>query len=422
MRMVGVLTLALATLAGGDLLAGDAAAPPQPAPAPPQQAPAPQPPAVVPPVPTPAPVPAPVPVPVPAPKVVPPPVPAPAQPPAPAPQPVPAPVPLPVPPPQPVAIPPSPSTAPGVRIWPDPMFTHWPAIAYGDEQRHVAFCLPVQKAGVAGAIGWAGQKPAPFTLPANTDSVSGLLFLPATIGTHQALATIGDHPWPLRLRVVDAREPWPMVRLANGFPVDEQGVPVVLQDRKRNAQDERRFRLLDQGRARPAGKAWLLGDALEALGGDAWAGLDAERKPAGDERYPQHAVLVALAGLTAATAPRTIVWCPGNQVLYGGAWAEEEERLMGAVASRCERLDIGPLLVLALPPLPVEEELQRTAGKRRELLTSCATHQGWVVVDLAAAAGDAAQANRYADQVFTRYPQGEAQKRMRELLKDVLAR
>lgn len=321
-----------------------------------------------------------------------------------------------------IVIPPSPSTAPGVRIWPDPTFTHWPAIAYGDERRHVAFALPVQKAGITGTIGWAGQAPAPITLPADTDAVSGLLFLPTTIGVHLASVTLADQTWAIPLRVVDAREPWPMVKLVNGFPVDAQGVAVVLQDRKRIAEDERRFRLLDQGRPRPTGKAWLIGDPLEAMGAEAWTGLDAERKAIHDERYPQHAALVALASLSTTNAPRTIIWCPGNQVLYGGAWVEEEERLMGAVASRCEHLDLAPLLVLALPPLPVETALAATARQRRDLLTRCATHQGWVVVDLADAAGKAEDANRYADQVFTRYPLGKAQERMRILLKDVLER
>lgn len=321
-------------------------------------------------------------------------------------------------------MPPSPSTAPGKRIWPDPVFTHWPAIAYGDElNRHVAFSLPVQKAGVAGSIHWAGQPPAAITLPAQTDAVSGLLFLPVNAGDFCAEVMLGDKKWKVLLRVVSAHDPWPIARLTNGFPVDEKGLPVVLLDRKRQAEDERRFWLLDQSQPRPQGKPWLVGDPLAAMGDDAWSGLEAERRPAFDERYPQHAVMVALAGLPAGpTAPRSIVWCPGNQVLYGGAWAEEEERLMGALVSRCEHLKIGPRLIVALPPMPMEENLAKLATQRRELLARCATHQGWVVTDLGSAAGDPLVANRWADHVYTRYPQGAAQKRMRKALAEALER
>src|SRR4051812_7098583 len=66
------------------------------------------------------------------------------------------------------AIPPSPSTATGERIWPDPHFTHWPAIMYGDEQRNASFELPVRKAGVTGSVGWTGGDMLPFALPADT--------------------------------------------------------------------------------------------------------------------------------------------------------------------------------------------------------------------------------------------------------------
>ena len=63
----------------------------------------------------------------------------------------------------PTAIPPSPSTVPGVRIWPAPVFTHWPAIVYPDEERNVAFALPVRTPGASGSIGWEGSQPLPFT-------------------------------------------------------------------------------------------------------------------------------------------------------------------------------------------------------------------------------------------------------------------
>ena len=137
------------------------------------------------------------------------------------------------------AIPPSPSTAPGVRIWPDPKFTHWPVVAYREEVRNVAFALPVKRAGATGTIGWAGQEPMPFTLPTSADSISGLLPLPAEIGVFQAQVALNKGNFPISLRIADAREAWPLARLENGFPVDAQGQAVVLQDRRRGSREER---------------------------------------------------------------------------------------------------------------------------------------------------------------------------------------
>jgi hypothetical protein len=325
-------------------------------------------------------------------------------------------------------VPPSPSKAPGVRIWPDPQFTHWPTIVYRDESRNVAFALPIKKPGIAGTIGWATGTPMPFTLPSDADSISGLLPLPTALGAHQATVVIESASFPIDLRVVDAREAWPLVRLSNGFPVDQDGKAVVLQDRRRGTREERVWSLLDGGGTRPDGRAVVVGDPLEAMGSRVTTGLEADLRVAGDERYPHHAVLIALAGILGDHAtgsspwPRTIVWCPGNQTLLGGAWSPEEERVLGAVRTRCERLEIAPRLVLALPPLPVEAHLQARAAERRDLLLRSANRLGWVVVDLARAAGAPDEANRVAPQVFTTYPLGAAQERMRSALREALAR
>ena len=325
-------------------------------------------------------------------------------------------------------VPPSPSTAPGIRIWPDPRFTHWPPIVYRDEPRNVAFALPVKKPGVAGTIGWEGQTPSPITLPTNAESIGGLLFLPGTIGDHRATVAIASGSFPIVLRVCDAREAWPMTALKQGFPVDADGRAVVLQDRRRGTREERVWSLLDGGEVRPSGRAVLVGDALEALGSRVWDGLDADARPASDERFPHHAVLVNLAALLGEGSgeprqrlPRTIVWSPGNQSLHGGAWSAEEERVLGLLRTRCERLGVMPRLILALPPLPVEAHLQARAAERRELLLRSANRLGWVVVDLARAAGAPEEANRVAPQVFTTYPLAPAQERMRAALKDALA-
>jgi hypothetical protein len=326
-------------------------------------------------------------------------------------------------------VPPSPSSAPGIRIWPDPRFTHWPPVVYRDEPRNVAFALPVKKGGAAGTIAWEGQTPLPFTLPNDAESISGLLPLPSTIGDHRATVAIESGSFPIVLRLCDAREAWPITALNNGFPVDAEGRAVALQDRRRGTREERVWSFLDAGEVRPAGRAILVGDALEALGSRVWDGLDADARPASDERYPHHAVLVTLAAILGEGSgeprqrlPRTIVWSPGNQTLHGGAWTAEEERVLGVLRTRCERLGVMPRLILALPPLPVEEHLQTRAAERRDLLLRSANRLGWVVVDLARAAGAPEEANRVAPQVFTTYPLAPAQERMRAALREALTR
>lgn len=326
-------------------------------------------------------------------------------------------------------VPPSPSTAPGIRIWPDPRFTVWPPIVYRDEARNVAFALPVKKPGVAGTISWDGQTPLPITLPTDAESIGGLLPLPSTIGEHRAIVAIDGGSFPIVLRICDAREAWPITGLSNGRPVDAEGRAVVLQDRRRGTREERVWSFLDAGEVRPGGRALLIGDGLEALGSRMWDGLDADTRVATDERYPHHAVLVGLAtilgegtGEPRQRLPRTIVWSPGNQTLHGGDWTAEEERVLGLVRTRCERLGVMPRLVLALPPLPVEAHLQARAVERRDLLLRSANRLGWVVVDLARAAGTPEEANRVAPQVFTTYPLAAAQERMRAALREALTR
>lgn len=344
-------------------------------------------------------------------------------------------------------LPPSPASHPGLRILPAPAFTHWPAIAYPDETRNAAFAIPfanplvdakaarpvryagpVPRAGAAGAIGWAGRTVLPFHLPVAGEGTSGLIDLVLEPGTWTArLALDGLEDRALPLRIADAREPWPCAALRDGYPVDAAGVPVVLLDRRRQADQERKLALLRQDPPRGEDRAVLVGDPLAAFGEDAWQGLDALARPAADQRFPEHAALVALAQALnpvpaggAALRPRTIVWSPGNQVLAGGAWSPEEERLLAALRSRCEALALRPRLVLALPPLPVDGREQ--AEERRDLLRRSANQLGWVVLDLARAAGDPEQANRLGEQVFATYPVGAARERMRAALASELAR
>ncbi len=321
-------------------------------------------------------------------------------------------------------VPPSPSTVPGVRIWPDPAFTHWPAIAYADEQRNVAFSLPVRQPGAAGTIGWAGEKPLPFTLPTDLERISGLLPLPIAPDSHQAELTIAGVKVPgrLALRVVDAREPWPQAALSEGFPVDAKGVPVVLLDRRRDANQERKWALLSSlQKPRPIGKALFLGDPLAALGVSALDGLEMRQRIALDERQPVHAQLTALAldltsweGQPLTAGPRTIFWSPGNQALLANTWTQEEERFLGVVRTRLEALNAFPRLVLVLPPAPIDdrEPAKALAIERRDLLRRAASWQGWVVLDVERVAGPAEESYRVADGVFATGPVNEARARL----------
>jgi hypothetical protein len=109
-------------------------------------------------------------------------------------------------------------------------------------------------------------------------------------------------------------------------------------------------------------------------------------------------------------------------VLFGGAWSPEEERILGVIRTRCERLGVMPRLILALPPWPLDQRLRDQAKERREVLVHSATRLSWAVIDLARAAGEPEEANKVAPEVFTRYPLGEAQMRMRRALKDALER
>lgn len=319
------------------------------------------------------------------------------------------------------AVPPSPSTAPGVRIWSPPRFTHWPALIYADEERNLSFELPVERAGVLGSVGWDGRPALPITLPGDTDRVSGLMPVPAGLGVHTAAITIGSAVTRLPLRLADVRQPWPLAALRDGFPVDGDGVPTILVDRRRDPASERQWNLFDAGLPRATGGPLLVGDPLADLGGDAWQGLTAETRIAVDARHPQHAVMVALATLP-TPLPRTLIWSPGNGALFGGAWTPEEERLLGAIRSRCAALGALPRLVLLLPPVPLDPELQEQARTRRDLLARSAGFQGWTVVDLDAIAGAGEAANRVADGLFTRHPIGEARARITAAIAEELRR
>jgi hypothetical protein len=319
-------------------------------------------------------------------------------------------------------MPPSPSTAPGIRIWPAPAFTHWPPIAYPDERRNAAVGLPVRTPGARGAWRWDGQPPIELRLPDDAEATSGLVDLSLAPGRRELVVELPEGATRLALRVEPgAVASWPISGLAGGFPVDEAGVPVVLLASRPQPARERTWALLRPDLPRPAGRALLVGDPLAAFGGDAWAGLDAETRPATDPARPHHAVIAALAALP-TPLPRTLLWCPGNGALARGEADPEEARLLGLLRERFTALGAAPLLVLALPPRPLGERLAAADATRRDELQREADRTGWRVIDLARSAGPPEDANRVGDNAFAPYPVGEAQARMRETLRGILAR
>lgn len=335
--------------------------------------------------------------------------------------------------PQSSAIPPSPSTVSGERIWPAPAFTHWPAVVYADEERNVAFALPVRNPGAVGSIGWQGEKALPFTLPTDLERISGLLPLPTALGAYRADLTIGGAaPVPLALVVADAAAPWPIVALREGFPINAAGVPVVLLDHRRDANQERKWALVSAlQKPRPTGASVVVGDLLSGLGQSAFTGLDARVIEAVDDRSPWHAQLVALARDMASwvpeplvKGPRTIMWSPGNRALLHNTWTPEEERFFGVVRTRCEVLGIFPRLVLVLPPAPIDdrEPARVLAAERREQLRRTAANQGWLVLDVERSAGSADEAFKIGEQVFAEGPVGAARERLAGALRTELAR
>jgi hypothetical protein len=107
--------------------------------------------------------------------------------------------------------------------------------------------------------------------------------------------------------------------------------------------------------------------------------------------------------------------------LFGGAWSVEEERIFGVLRTRCEGLGAMPTMILVLPPTPVNQELAEQAKARREQLTRSAVSSSWIVIDCDLAAGPPEKANQVGERTYTRYPNGEAQARIRKALADALS-
>ncbi len=126
--------------------------------------------------------------------------------------------------------------------------------------------------------------------------------------------------------------------------------------------------------------------------------------------------------------PRTIVWCPGNQALFGAGWSPEEERVLAVLRRRLEALGYMPRLILVAPPIPLDEALGQQARERRDLLISSATAQGWArssTLPRKWQDSATASANRVQDGLFTtRYlDRGGRQDKLAQVdLRDEMAR
>lgn len=329
-------------------------------------------------------------------------------------------------------VPPSPSQASAERIWPDPHLTHWPPLIYDDESRNAALTLPIREAGVAGWWGWQNGPRIPFTLPqqAMGDQTAGLIGIPQEVGRHQGQVVIADHSWPLALRVIDVdSKPWPHQGLENGFPVDAEGVPVVVRLRRQYGQGDRRWIAL-RGRP-PAGQgpALFIGDPLLSLGRGVIDPVtqadDQEALPSlvthfVDSAHPSAAGLVAWAQWQ-HLEPRLVVWSPGNRCLESRLWTAEELRFMEAINQSVTAAGYQPRAVLLLPPLPVEQALRERAHGRLQALRYHATRHGWEVLDGEAIAGRQGQGAELSPGLYLRYPHGAAQDALREKLESILS-
>lgn len=351
-----------------------------------------------------------------------------------------------------IPVPPSPGDPeahPGDRIWDPPRFTHYPLVVYEGEERNLAFHVPIPPdrardrtagldrsdgayhnpfgwlGGDRGSIAWRGGETLPVELPVDPEleRVSGLLDLPARPGRHVAELQLGEGRAELSLRMVSVRGVWPHHRLVDGFPVDRDGVPVVLYDRRRDPDAERQWAALRSALPRPEGRPIVVGDPLAAPDGDSWAGLEelADLRPIDADRYPHHGLALALARLP-DPLPRTIVWSPGNSPIHARVWSSEEERILGALRHRLEHLGAMPRLVLVLPPLPSEAHLVAEAEERRALLKRSAQFLGWEVIDAARIAGDPKRANRAAEGIYARHPMGVPRERLRDAVRSALER
>ncbi|TVR08473.1 MAG: hypothetical protein EA401_13850 [Planctomycetota bacterium] len=319
-------------------------------------------------------------------------------------------------------VPPSPSTASGERIWPDPGLSHWPAIMYRGESRNASLRIPLRQPGASGAMGW-NDALVPFQLPRTgaSDAVSGLIPIPGDLGLHQGVVEIGSQQWPLRLHIVSATDrQWPHADLHQGFPVDADGMPLVVRLSPDAGRDDRRWSFLRPSLPRPEGRPLLIGDPLKAMGRGLWDDDDpAWQSHSYQGPWAHHAALLALAQLP-DQLPRTLVWSPGNAAIEQHRWNQEELRFLEVVNQRFAARQVMPRRILLLPPLPVAEHLHPSAQERRRALRQHATNHGWRVLDAERMSGGTPQAQRWATGAYTRYPVGEAQKRIRAALLDVL--
>ena len=312
-------------------------------------------------------------------------------------------------------VPPSPAEAPGIKIWPVPAFTVWPAVIHPGEVRHGVVTLPVRIAGGRTDLLWEGRTvsvPFPcadgWTLgkePPGTPTVGALVELPATPGVFTATVATGKAD----LRVVRAGDTWPQSNLRDGLAVDDGGTPIVILAPRHDDVAERRFRLLNDRAQRPAGPPILLGDDLDGALAELPGVCVIARR---DHRGASHPALVAAAhAFTNLPPARSLCWSPGPVIFTAPA---EEDRVLDAIGTHFRALGQAPDRILLLP----EGRPGHQDEPRRQELAQAAAARGWKVVTVEHFAGT--NANRLADGVWAAGPTGEARLRLRQGLAALL--
>ncbi|MFW5845920.1 MAG: hypothetical protein ACOCXJ_06820, partial [Planctomycetota bacterium] len=303
----------------------------------------------------------------------------------------------------------------------EPELLSWPPVVTSAHDWHVALSIPMSNPaygpGHVLRLRWQGEPGVAATLPDDgRAAVGALALMPDLPGLQSLQVRCGDWngSFPIHIQPVAAPD-WPaMVWTDGAVHLADGGHPVSLL-------------LAEEPDADTAARAWwslpaatgdplFAGDPLAVLGGDAWPDLPARRlrmddHPRGERRWA--AVLAELQ----PPLPALILWSPGDEALRAGIRDRSEELWLHAIRQRCQALGQRPRLLLLLPPLPVREDLQAPAARRRDHLRDSAIAAGWTVYDAAAVSGPPTGANRIAPGLLARHPVGAAQAAIAALLR-----
>jgi hypothetical protein len=340
-------------------------------------------------------------------------------------------------------VPPSPSSVTAAALVETFGFAAWPPIVYADERSNVACRIPPEPTAALqvavpfnanpaapkqssgpSTLGWSTGPLATIRLPA--EPTGALLPLPG-LGTHEAVLNTAAGRHQATLRVAPANQPWPVHHLSgsnaqppwdSGLPVDAQGIPVVLVDRRRDLTQDRHLGAVTAfARQRPTGAPLVIGDPQasqdQAPLWQAAVKAGATALSATHPRRPSCAILAALGraqttwNADPASVPSAIVLMPGPRSETDPQDLMTEERLLGALRSRLDALGLSPRIVVLLPWPPLAQDRAWDAG-RGARLRQIAVHLQVIVLDPERIAGPAAEAHRLVPGAYARTPQGAA--------------